>query len=87
MTSMLTKHFNPVRAVKYYLLFCGMDVDEKSFEEVEDALGPFDIPEGIMLTSLEGARRCCEQFGFIIDMKGGIIRCMTREQWIEYAGN
>ena len=92
---MLTKHFNLVRAVKYYLLFCGMDVDEKSFANVDEksfadvevALGPFDIPEGIMLTSLQGARRCCEQFDFIIDMQGGIIRCMTREQWIEYAGN
>ena len=84
---MLTKHFNPVRAVKYYLLFCGMDVDEKSFADVEVALGPFDIPEGIMLTSLEGVRRVCEQFGFVIEMERDIIRCMTREQWIEYAGN
>ena len=64
-----------------------MDVDEKSFENVEEELGPFNIPEGIMLTSLGCVRRCCEQFGFIIDMQGGIIRCMTREQWIEYAGN
>ena len=87
MTSMFQKHFNPVRAVKYYLLFCGMEVDEGSFESVEETLGPFDIPEGIMLTLLEGARRCCEQFGFIIDMQGDIIRCMTQEQWIEYAGN
>ena len=81
------KHFNPVRAVKYYILFSGMDVDEKSFENVEEELGQFDIPEGVILTSLEGVRRCCEQFGFIIGMQGDIIRCMTREQWIEYAGN
>ena len=87
MTGMFQKQFNPVRAVKYYLLFSGMDVDEKSFENVEEELGPFDIPEGIILTSLEGVRRCCEQFGFIIEMQGDIIRCMTREQWIEYAGN
>ena len=84
---MFMKHYNPVRAVKYYILFSGMDVDEKSFADVEGALGPFDIPDGIMLTSLEGARRCCEQFGFVIEMERDIIRCMTREQWIEYAGN
>ena len=87
MTSMFMRHFNPVRAVKYYILFSGIDVDEKSFENVEEELGPFNIPEGIMLTSLECVRRCCEQFGFIIDMQGGVIRCMTQEQWIEYAGN
>ena len=49
-----------------------MDVDEWSFESVEEALGPFDIPEGIVLTSLEGVRRCCEQFGFIIEMQGAL---------------
>ena len=46
MTSMFQKHFNPVQAVKYYLLFSGMEVDEGSFESVEKTLGPFDIPRG-----------------------------------------
>ena len=84
---MFQKHFNPVQAVKYYLHSAEKEVDEGSFESVEKTLGPFDIPEGIMLTSLEGVRRICKQFGFVIEMERDIIRCMTREQWIEYAGN
>ena len=38
---MFQKHFNPVRAVKYYILFSGMDVDEKSFENVEEELAKY----------------------------------------------
>ena len=67
---MLQKHFNPVRAVKYYLLFSGMDVDEGSFESVEEVLGPFDIPEGIVLTSLKVCNAFANSSGSLLKWNG-----------------